>query len=96
MSKKINWADRLIYQITKKPECYKEVRNPPKTTKDKLLRPQDARQMQYNKWSKKYQVYSGSYLPYSVDELTKNGWKKQDIPRNQAVFNEEYILFKSS
>ena len=40
--------DKIIYSITKKPKHYVEVKNPPKTVKEKLSRPQDARQMQYN------------------------------------------------
>ena len=55
--------DRFIYSITKKPKHYVEVKNPPKTTAEKLSRPQDARQVQYNRWSKRYKMYSGSYLP---------------------------------
>ena len=47
----------------KKPKIYK-----------KLLRLQDARQIQYNKWSKYFQIYSGSYLPYRPNELSKQGW----------------------
>lgn len=43
--------DRFIYSITKKPTPYVEVKNPPKTVKEKLARPQDARQVQYNRWS---------------------------------------------
>lgn len=91
MRKKKNRIDKLIYRITKKPECYKEVKNPPKTVIDKLLRPQEARQEQYNKWSKARQVYSGSYLPYRPEELIKQGWKEKNIPKNQASFNREYI-----
>ena len=54
-----SWIDKIIYKITQKPACYKEVKNPPKTTIGKLLRPQDARQVQYNNWSKAHRVYSG-------------------------------------
>ena len=71
--------DRLIYLITQKPRYYVEVKYPPKTAKEKLLRPQDARQMQYNRWSKHFKVYSRAYLPENVEELTSKGWKKKKI-----------------
>jgi len=66
--------DRLIYFITERPKRYVEVRNPPNTTAEKLLRPQDARQVQYNRWSKAHQIYSGSYLPYQIKDLVNRGW----------------------
>ncbi len=74
---KRNLLDRFIYSITKKPKHYVEVKNPPKTTREKLARPQDARQMQYNRWSKRYKMYSGSYLPNDHCELPKKGWRKK-------------------
>ena len=61
--------DKIIYSITRKPQYYVEVKNPPKTAREKLTRPKEARQIQYNKWSKHHQVYSGSYLPYQSREL---------------------------
>lgn len=67
--------DQLIYSITKKPKHYVEVRNPPKTPKEKLSRPQEARQIQYNRWSKHYKMYSGSYLPDKDKNLLKKGWE---------------------
>lgn len=66
-------VDKLIYAITKKPAHYVEVQDPPKTVLEKLARPQDARQLQYNKWSKRYKVYSGSYLPKDENRLL-NRW----------------------
>ena len=66
--------DRIVYAITRKPRHYVEVKNPPRTIAEMLARPQDARQMQYNRWSKRYQVYSGSYLPYTAAELNRRGW----------------------
>ena len=63
--------DKIIYRITKKPKHYVEVRHPPKTPHEKLARPQDARQVQYNRWSKRYKVYSGSYLPKNEGRLLK-------------------------
>lgn len=71
--------DRFIYSITQKPSHYVEIKKPPRTTLEKLSRPQDARQMQYNKWSKRYKIYSGSYLPKNDRRLLKKGWedKKQ-------------------
>ena len=74
--------DKFIYSITKKPKHYVEVRKPPKTTRQKLLRPQDARQVQYNRWSKRFKVYSGSYLPSDHNELKKKGWKKKKVSDN--------------
>ena len=74
--------DRFIYSITQKPSHYVEVKKPPKTTREKLTRPQDARQMQYNKWSKRYKMYSGSYLPKDHNELTYKGWKKKKVSDN--------------
>ncbi len=74
--------DRLIYFITKKPTFYVEVRNPPKTTAEKLMRPHDARQVQYNRWSKAHQRYSGSYLPYTGAELSKQGWSTEHSSSN--------------
>ena len=66
--------DKFIYSITKKPQHYKEVKDPPQTALQKLTRPQDARQVQYNNWSRRHQIYSGSYLPYQEKELKKRGW----------------------
>lgn len=40
--------DKFVYSITEKPKHYVEVKNPPKTVAEKLTRPQDARQVQYN------------------------------------------------
>ena len=70
-----NLIERIVYLITEKPKHYVEVRNPPKTAREKLARPQDARQMQYNRWSKHYKVYSGSYLPENDRRLLKKGWE---------------------
>lgn len=69
--------DRFIYSVTKKPKHYVEVKNPPKNALEKLARLQDARQMQYNKWSKRYKVYSGSYLPDDQSDLLNKGWNKK-------------------
>ena len=71
--------DKIIYSITEKPKHYVEVKNPPKTAKEKLARPQDARQMQYNRWSKRYKMYSGSYLPNDHNDLINKGWKKKRV-----------------
>lgn len=53
---KKSWIDGLIYHITAKPKGYKKVKNPPKTARQKLLRPKDARQVQYNKWCERFRV----------------------------------------
>ena len=81
--------DKIIYSITENPKHYVEVKNPPKTAKEKLARPQDARQMQYNRWSKSHQVYSGSYLPYQGKELEKRGWSTER--RSDNVYETEHI-----
>ena len=88
---KRNFIDQYIYSITKKPAHYVEVRNPPRTAKEKLARPQDARQLQYNRWSKQHQVYSGSYLPFRAEELLKRGWIYENKNKSRASFNTEYI-----
>ena len=77
--KKKSFIDKLIYHITKKLDCYKEVKNPPQTVIEKLMRPQDARQVQYNNWSKAHKVYSGSYLPKQKNALLNRGWTKQNV-----------------
>ena len=77
-----NLIDKFVFSITKKPKHYVEVKNPPKTTKEKLARPQDARQMQYNRWSKRYKMYSGSYLPNNHNDLNKKGWNKKRASDN--------------
>ena len=74
--------EKIIYSITEKPKHYVEVKNPPKTAKEKLARPQDARQMQYNSWSKRYKMYSGSYLPEDDRRLLKKGWDDKKIMQN--------------
>lgn len=71
--------DKIIYATTKKPSYYKEVRNPPKTIREKLLHRQDARQIQYNKWSEVLHVYSGSYLPSNPEKLLKKGWVEPNV-----------------
>ena len=78
-----SFIDKLIYSITKKPKHYVEVRNPPRTAKEKMQRPQDARQMQYNRWSRAHQVYSGSYLPYRIQDLEKRGWSNEQKSSNK-------------
>ncbi|MBP3308635.1 MAG: hypothetical protein J6L90_04250 [Clostridia bacterium] len=75
--------DRVIYAITKKPNHYIEVKNPPKTVSEKLSRPQDARQVQYNEWSRRHQVFSGSYLPYQAKDLINNGWDEKSLSKNK-------------
>ena len=74
--------DKIIYKITKKPTHYKEVKNPPKTIIGKLLRSQDARQVQYNNWSKAHKVYSGSYLPVNDRDLIQKGWEDKKLFQN--------------
>ena len=77
LSKLINmW----VYRRTEKPEHYKRVKNPPKTAMDKILRPQDARQQQFNNWCKRNGVYCGSYLPEDHKALLKKGWRDTTNP----------------
>ena len=86
----MNNLEKFIYSITKKPKQYVEVKNPPKTVAEKLQRPQDARQLQYNRWSKSHQIYSGSYLPYRYDELIKQGWVEENAGKSKELFNKEF------
>lgn len=80
---KRSWVERVVYAVTQKPKHCVEVKNPPKTPLEKLLRPQDARQEQYNRWSRYHQIYSGSYLPYRAGDLSKQGWENRHPSRNQ-------------
>lgn len=83
--KKNNPIDRLIYVITKKPSHYVEVKNPPKTPFEKITRPSDARQVQYNQWCKRYKMYSGSYLPENDRRLLKKGWEDKKSLQNGGI-----------
>lgn len=80
-----SFIDKIIYSITKKPKHYVEVKTPPRTAREKLARPQDARQMQYNKWSKRYKIYSGSYLPENDRRLLKKGWEDKKPLQNGGM-----------
>lgn len=90
--------DQYIYSITKKPAHYVEVRNPPRTPKEKLARPQDARQLQYNRWSKRYGVYSGSFLPQNKSRLLKKGWedKTAEVAKNNKESNPSTFYRRKS
>ncbi|MBQ7364483.1 MAG: hypothetical protein IJW46_02670, partial [Clostridia bacterium] len=79
---KHSMIDRLIYAVTQRPKHYVEVKNPPRTAAEKLAHPQDARQMQYNRWSKRYKIYSGSYLPENDRRLLKKGWEDKKSLQN--------------
>lgn len=57
------FIDKLIYRLTKKPKKYKRVKNPPKTILEKMLRPQDARQVQYNEWLKYHKKKTTQQAP---------------------------------
>ncbi len=78
---KRSFIDKLIYKITEKPQHYVEVKDPPKTVCQKILRPQAARQVQYNEWSKHFKVYSGSYLPKEEKKLLQKGKGWEDKTR---------------
>ena len=82
---KRNLFERFIYSITQKPLHYVEVKNPPKTILDKLLRPQDARQLQYNRWCKRFKMYSGSYLPENDRRLLRKGWEDKKYFDNGTI-----------
>ena len=91
-----NLIDKIVYKITQKPTCYKEVKHPPNSAIGKLLRPQVARQEQYNNWSKTHKVYSGSYLPNNGQKLEKQGWTNetpksinQSNPNNPTTYKRK-------
>lgn len=68
--------NKFVYLNTVKPQHYIHV-DKPKTL-------QDHRQIQYNKWCKRYGVYNGSYLPKECDTLHRKGWietKRYDSKR---------------
>ena len=85
------FVDKIVYGRTQKPKYYKELRRPPVSPLGKLLRMQDARQVQYNKWSKRFKVYSGSYLPDDHTVLAHKGWK-----RKRASDNMHHIYQRKS
>ncbi len=91
---KTSKIDRWVYSHTKKPLHYREVRKPPKTPKEKRERPQDARQVQYNRWSKHFKVYSGSYLPKDETKLLKQGWK--DETKENGIGGENTLYRRKS
>lgn len=83
--------DAEIYAITQKPTHYREVRNPPQTDAEKRTRPQDARQVQFNRWCIANQVFCGSYLPYRSEDLVRCGWeKKGDGNKSQSPLFSEW------
>jgi hypothetical protein len=96
MSKR-SLVDRFVYKITSKPKHCVKVKNPPKTAFEKLSRPQDARQEQYNEWSRHFKVYSGSYLPKDDNKLLKKGWSNrmgkifQRKSTGQTVRSEQHV-----
>ena len=92
------FIDQWVYNHSKKPRHCVEVRNPPKTAKEKKARPQDARQIQYNKWSKHFKVYSGSYLPKDHNKLKKKGWENatDKFVRNNKATNPSAFYRRKS
>ncbi len=92
---KTSKIDRWVYSHTKKPSHYREVRKPPRTPKEKRERPQDARQMQYNRWSKHFKVYSGSYLPKDERKLLKQGWVEEK-PSKKPIKKSTFYRRKST
>jgi hypothetical protein len=77
--------DKWVYAHTQKPEHYKEVKNEPKSAFAKLIHLQEARQVLYNKWCKRHQYYSGSYLPYKDSELSKQGWEEKGKSKKKEI-----------
>ena len=96
MKRKI--IDSLIYLITKKPKHYIEIKNPPKTLKEKLARPQDARQIQYNNWCKRFKIYSGAYLPKNSEILLNKGWENltDTVIKNNKLSNPSKFYRRKS
>ena len=95
---KKSFIDKVIYLFTDKPEHYVEVKKPPKTAWEKLVRPQDARQMQYNRWSKQFKMYSGSQLPQNNRRLLKKGWEDEtdSITQNNKKTNPSRFYRRKS
>ena len=58
--------NRYVYNHTLKPEHYVHV--------DKPLTLQEYRQIQYNRWCKRYAIYNGSYLLKDSNTLLRKGW----------------------
>ncbi len=84
-------TDVAIYAMTEKPTCYREVRNPPRTDAEKRARPQDARQVQFNRWCMAKKVFCGSYLPRHSEVLLHCGWEETENSRKSKVpFNSEW------
>ena len=86
----IKLVNQWVYRHSRKPEHYKRVKNPPKTISEKIKRPQDARQQQYNNWCKRYGVYSGSYLPENPDTLTRKGWRETTNVKDKTKKHREF------
>lgn len=76
-------VNQWVYKHSRKPEHYKRVKSPPKTISEKIKRPQDARQQQYNNWCKRYGVYNGSYLPENHKSLLRKGWEDITNPNGK-------------
>lgn len=81
--------DKIIYYTTKKPTHYQRVKKPPFGL-NKLLHPKKARQQQYNNWSKKHKVYSGSYLPQNPNTLLRQGWKEITSSKNKTNMQRDF------
>lgn len=89
--KKHSRIDSWVYRHSEKPTHCVAVKNPPKSDREKRDRPQDARQEQYNRWSRHFRVYSGSYLPREDNRLLRQGWEdrtKSDRER-RSVFRRK-------
>lgn len=72
--------NRYVYNHTQKPEHYVHV--------DKPLTLQEYRQIQYNRWCKRYGVYNGSYLPKDSSTLLRKGWKETTNVKNNGPIKE--------
>lgn len=80
--KKRSIIDKWVYKHSQKPTHYAEIRNPPRTMREKRQNVQKARQEQYNRWSKHFKIYSGSYLPKDDKKLLKQGWLDETKSHN--------------
>ncbi len=97
--KRMSTINKLIYALSNKPKCYVEVKNPPKTVREKLSCPQEARQIQYNKWCRAKKVYNGSYLPKNKNDLLKKGWVNENntvISNNKSTNPSDFYRRKST
>lgn len=109
--KKWNLIDSIIFRTTKKPLGYKKVKNPPKTAMQKLTRPNDARQVQYNRWCEARRSVPGiqkkrTKISTKNTSLSGGEWKslfsirifkrkKQQIKKTETAQEKTYLKSNS-